>query len=37
MNIVIFIQIIEYNDQIDKNVKHNKNSNLINSTEYQFF
>ena len=33
----IFIQIIEYNAQIDKKGKKNKNPNLVNSTEYQLF
>ena len=37
IKINIFIQIIEYNNQIDKNGKLNKNSDLINSTEYQLF
>ena len=38
INISIFVLIIEYdNEQIDKNGKHNKNSYLINSTEYQLF
>ena len=33
----IFYEIIEYNDQTNKNGKINKNSNLINYTEFQFF
>ena len=33
----IFYAIIEYNDQTNKNGKINKNSNLINYTEFQFF
>ena len=28
---------MEYNDQTNKNGKYNKNSNLVNSTTYQFF
>ena len=36
-NINIFYGILEYNDQINKNGKYNKNSNLINSTSYQIF
>ena len=36
-NYNIFFEIIEYNDQTNKNGKYNKNSNLINSTEYKFF
>ena len=37
INTTIFVQILEYNEQKDKNVKYNQNSNLIKSTEYQFF
>ena len=33
----IFYGIMEYNDQTNKNGKYNKNSNLVNSTTYQFF
>ena len=33
----IFVQIIEFSEQKNKNGKYNINSNLVNSTEYKFF
>ena len=33
----LFYDIIEYNHQTDKNWKFNKNTNIINSTEYNIF